>query len=186
MKMKIAPPPGKANRRSFRMWLNAQVGREDPVGDLANDALRQSSGTWISHSDLRAKMRTAGACAEAMQALEDARKEFAAGEVAHFAAKRKPAPVAVVRAASDPVLQRCAEMLFEPPCPFCGDFFAGLFEARWEGLDFGTGEYSAPVASVRCPKCSAAGPEARGATMDEAKAAALAAWGRRVAPRWTS
>lgn len=66
----------------FANWLQAQVDRDDPVGDLAGDVFRcpPSAPDW-GVDELRAHMRSRGACRESMRALNDAASEFRSGVV---------------------------------------------------------------------------------------------------------
>lgn len=64
-------------RMSFRQWLRQQEKRDDPVGDLANDAKydkrsapRDTLPAWTRH------LERANACGEAMQALRNAWDEY--------------------------------------------------------------------------------------------------------------
>ena len=67
-------------RRAFGTWLKAQTRRDDPIGDLAKDFLRDCRLRKITPvsigkpSDLRALML--GACPEALRALREAAGEF--------------------------------------------------------------------------------------------------------------
>ena len=186
--MKITKPPGKANRRSFRNWMAQQVDRDDPIGDLAGDALRKSSGAWTSRTDLKAKMVAAGACAEAMQALEDAGKEFAEGERAHFKGKaddRKAASGAqfpIVQRSTNFDLGAAADLLFQSMarCPFCCRLVSRAdAKISADGLDFSTGDYDGFIAWVSCAACGASGPVARAKTEQEARDSAIKGWDSR-------
>lgn len=62
---------------SFRQWLRQQEKRDDPVGDLANDAKqdkravpRNTLPAWTRH------LERANACGEAVQALRNAWDEY--------------------------------------------------------------------------------------------------------------
>jgi 2'-5' RNA ligase len=69
----------------FRSWLLAQSGRDDPVGDLANDLrrdIRAHRARWqplpepFSPHALRQYLRAKGACPEALAALKQASWEY--------------------------------------------------------------------------------------------------------------
>lgn len=165
----ITPPQGKANRRSFRAWLSAQAGRDDAVGDLAGDALRKSSGAWTSHPDLLKRMQAVGASAEALRALDDARKEFAATQP-RLAAKKPPQVVVV---ASDP-----GEWL--AACPFCAySVHASAAEVSTGEIDLGSGDYDGFWGSVQCICCGALGPTEHADTEEDARAYGIQAWNSR-------
>jgi len=65
---------------TFYRWLNLQIKRKDPVGDLARDAYRSNSwgeeslknlkSSWFSH------LCKHGACEEAIDSLDIAWKEY--------------------------------------------------------------------------------------------------------------
>lgn len=68
----------KAARSPFYVWLLRQVGRDDPIGDLASDAKRDSSFPVSMTSDerLRRHLRRKNACDEALVAFDEAFEEF--------------------------------------------------------------------------------------------------------------
>ena len=61
----------------FSNWLLSQSDRDDPVGDLANDAILDPppGGQW-GVDDLRRHMMNRRACTDAFDALREARREF--------------------------------------------------------------------------------------------------------------
>lgn len=165
----ITPPQGKANRRSFRVWLSAQAGRDDAVGDLAGDALRKSSGAWTSHPDLLKRMQAVGASAEALRALDDARKEFAATQP-RLAAKKPPQVVVV---ASDP-----GEWL--AACPFCaGPVHVSATRVLPCEIDLDSGDYDGFFGWVECIGCVGSGPTEHADTEEDARARAIQGWNSR-------
>jgi hypothetical protein len=69
----------KPRRKSFRSWLTDQLDRDDPVGDLARDAIFDSR--WIGKSRLSLRCRMGGGlttCSGAYDALAEAGREYAA------------------------------------------------------------------------------------------------------------
>lgn len=68
----------KAARSSFYVWLLRQTGRDDPVGELANDSKRDTSFpvSVTSEKRLRAHLRNQNACDQALSALDEALEEF--------------------------------------------------------------------------------------------------------------
>jgi uncharacterized protein YozE (UPF0346 family) len=68
----------KAARSPFFTWLLRQAGRDDPVGDLANDSMRDTSFpvSVTSEEPLRNHLRRESACDEALVALDEAFEEF--------------------------------------------------------------------------------------------------------------
>ena len=70
----------KAQHPSFIDWLFSQKERDDPIGDLARDAISDGRENirgkrWQS---LRQRMLAKAACAEACEALREAVREFRA------------------------------------------------------------------------------------------------------------
>jgi hypothetical protein len=66
-------------RRQFISWLKKQAGRDDPIGDLARGMkMVQRPLERRSVSGLRSHMRLCGACLEALDALDDAAREWKA------------------------------------------------------------------------------------------------------------
>jgi hypothetical protein len=64
---------------SFWQWLTQQAGREDPIGDLAADAMadcRAGHTEVRSIGGLRARLARLDGCSEAKQALDDALREW--------------------------------------------------------------------------------------------------------------
>ena len=64
-------------KSKFYVWLMGQVGRDDAIGDLAEDTL--SIRNEISSYNLKGikqAMRLRNSCAQADQALKDAVEEF--------------------------------------------------------------------------------------------------------------
>lgn len=64
-------------KMTFNKWLKTQEYREDPTGDIAQDSRRDrrlkpgnTLPAWQWH------LRTIGACKEALEALEQAWKEY--------------------------------------------------------------------------------------------------------------
>jgi uncharacterized protein YozE (UPF0346 family) len=68
----------KAAHSSFYVWLLKQVGRDDPIGDLASDTRRDSSFPVSTTSDepIRHHLRRKNASNEALIALDEALEEF--------------------------------------------------------------------------------------------------------------
>lgn len=67
-----SPVPSCAAVPEFSGWLLSQVGRDDPIGDLAADVRRDPpAGLWGA-SELRSHMRNRGACCDAVAALDAA------------------------------------------------------------------------------------------------------------------
>lgn len=65
--------------RTFVSWLRLQRHRNDPIGDLAKDALVDPElGPNFSVEDLRQRLIDANACVGAREALHQARKEYRA------------------------------------------------------------------------------------------------------------
>ena len=66
------------NYGGFYRWLIKQTKRDDPIGDLANDALRDKTFPVESSSLklIKAHLKFKSACDEAIQALEEAFDEF--------------------------------------------------------------------------------------------------------------
>ncbi len=60
---------------TFRDWLAKQVGRDDPIGDLAHDALGDRQWTGDSVESLRVRM-AAIACHGVLEALDDAARRY--------------------------------------------------------------------------------------------------------------
>lgn len=62
----------------FMTWLLQQVGRDDPIGDLANDMKRDKKRPRpdTSIKELREYLRRQHACREAIEAFNDAVKEY--------------------------------------------------------------------------------------------------------------
>jgi hypothetical protein len=56
----------------FETWLLKQVGRDDPIGDLAVDFKRQKDSLRCDEENLRKHK----ACKEAFEALKDAKEEY--------------------------------------------------------------------------------------------------------------
>jgi uncharacterized protein YozE (UPF0346 family) len=69
-------PPEKVGR--FFRWLKRQVERDDPIGDLAEDVLRDTSfpKSTEAREVLRDYLETKRACTEALVALDEALAEF--------------------------------------------------------------------------------------------------------------
>lgn len=65
-------------RMSFYDWLMMQVDRDDPIGDLANDAKRDhtTSDELNSYKKWRHHLWQYNACREASEALKEAWDEF--------------------------------------------------------------------------------------------------------------
>jgi transcriptional regulator with XRE-family HTH domain/uncharacterized protein YozE (UPF0346 family) len=63
---------------TFAHWLRKQVKRNDPIGDLARDAAQDRTFPIDTSGGpkLRSYMRSRGACAEAVDALDDALTEW--------------------------------------------------------------------------------------------------------------
>jgi hypothetical protein len=59
----------------FYAWLRKQRNRDDPVGDLACDAMRDKDFPKAERA-VRAHLLKCGACPEAFTALKDALKEY--------------------------------------------------------------------------------------------------------------
>ena len=67
---------------TFLVWLRHQAGREDPVGDLADDEARDRRGVLTepkSLEDLVDQLECKGACSEALDAARDAWQEYQQG-----------------------------------------------------------------------------------------------------------
>jgi hypothetical protein len=78
---KIPTPPARHNpKNAFQLWLFEQSHRADPIGDLAQDALRDGDfptrvrgiGDLLNHLDLK------GACTDARRAAVAAWREWMA------------------------------------------------------------------------------------------------------------
>jgi len=63
---------------TFLVWLKRQVGRDDPVGDLASDTMRFSQHPFGGVKAWRRYLIGHNACAEALSALDEAWKEYSA------------------------------------------------------------------------------------------------------------
>lgn len=63
--------------KTFKAWLRQRLGDNDPVGDLARDALSARS-EWRGHTELslRQNMNSHGACNEALATLIEATKRY--------------------------------------------------------------------------------------------------------------
>ena len=61
---------------TFRAWLMEQKKRKDPIGDLARDVIRDSKFKGTTVQELEDRMFQLHACAEALDALRDAKSEF--------------------------------------------------------------------------------------------------------------
>jgi len=64
---------------NFFSWLMEQVERDDPVGDLANDTLRDKDLPNIENESLKQwliHLKRKNACPMAIVALKDAWKEY--------------------------------------------------------------------------------------------------------------
>lgn len=62
----------------FYTWLMSQKGRDDPVGDMAEDAARDRSfpKSVTSLRQLTGYLTNKGACQEAIEAAREAWREF--------------------------------------------------------------------------------------------------------------
>jgi len=60
---------------NFYTWLRKQQKRDDPIGDLARDAMRDTKFPR-ELCEVRVYLRSAGACEGALTAFNNARKEF--------------------------------------------------------------------------------------------------------------
>lgn len=72
------PKPKKPKTSPFYRWLVKQQDRDDPIGDLSKD-VRRDNGFPLESSSLeilRNRLIGKSACDEAIQALEEAHKEF--------------------------------------------------------------------------------------------------------------
>lgn len=66
-----------STKATFRAWLKAQIDRDDPVADLAQDVRADSCMTGRTPASIRRHMETAhGASAEALAALDRAALEW--------------------------------------------------------------------------------------------------------------
>jgi hypothetical protein len=66
-------------RRPFISWLKRQAKRDDPIGDLARDMkMDKRPLERRSVSGLRGHMQLHGACLRALDALDDAAREWKA------------------------------------------------------------------------------------------------------------
>ncbi len=61
--------------KNFKTWLLSQTYRDDPIGDLADDAKRDTK-SWRSIKGLRDSMIGLRACKEAYEALDEAIEEY--------------------------------------------------------------------------------------------------------------
>lgn len=61
--------------KNFKTWLLSQTYRDDPIGDLADDAKRDTR-SWRSIKGLRDSMIGWRACREAYEALDEAIEEY--------------------------------------------------------------------------------------------------------------
>jgi uncharacterized protein YozE (UPF0346 family) len=59
----------------FYTWLREQRKRDDPIGDLARDAMADKNFPQALNR-VRSHLLNAGACSEALVAFNEARKEF--------------------------------------------------------------------------------------------------------------
>jgi uncharacterized protein YozE (UPF0346 family) len=68
-----------ASGADFGQWLVSNTGREDPIGDLAHDAIRDPNflRSVRHYQEARKYLEGHGACSEALYALVDAWKEYA-------------------------------------------------------------------------------------------------------------
>lgn len=62
----------------FGAWLDQQIGRDDPVGDLAADASkdRERPGPQAQYGEWLNYLRSKQACRDALDALKQARREY--------------------------------------------------------------------------------------------------------------
>lgn len=61
--------------KNFKTWLLTQTYRDDSIGDLADDAKRDTK-SWRSIKGLRNSMIQWRACIEAYEALDEAIEEY--------------------------------------------------------------------------------------------------------------
>jgi hypothetical protein len=68
-------------KTTFRAWLNSQTDRQDPVGDFARDTFREPTSRKTSYLSIRREAKTRfRACSAALEACDEAYREFAAGQ----------------------------------------------------------------------------------------------------------
>lgn len=72
------PKPASPTKSSFYRWLSKQTGRDDPIGDIASDVLRDKSFPINSQAPLRLERHILlkGGHEDALTALREAFSEF--------------------------------------------------------------------------------------------------------------
>jgi hypothetical protein len=63
-------------RKTFRTWLMGHLNEDTPLGDLARDAKADSGWTGNGSTTLYRAMLDGGACYEAMQTLQEAKRQY--------------------------------------------------------------------------------------------------------------